>query len=74
MSVPFPAFADRLPAKLPTLRDLWLAAADAEDALRRSDQITPQLEDAASDAADALRDHLLFEHGLTAADLKRWVL
>lgn len=74
MSVPFPAFADRLPAKLPTLRELWLAAADAEDALRQSDQITPQLEDAAFDAADALRDHLLFEHGLTAADLKRCVL
>lgn len=72
-TVPFPAFADRLPAKLPTLRDLWLAAADAEDALRRSPVVTTQLEDAASDAADALRDHLLFEHGLTAADLKRSV-
>lgn len=73
MSVPFPAFADRLPAKLPTLRDLWLAAAEASEALTEADgEWSAEL--AASDAADALRDHLLFEHGLTAADLKRWVL
>lgn len=73
MSVPFPAFADRLPAKLPTLRDLWLAAAEASEALSKANGEW-SLEVAADNARRALIDHLLFEHGLTTADLRRHVL
>lgn len=68
-----PAYAHLIPPPVPTLRDLWLAAAEASEALSEANGEWA-LEIAASDAADALRDHLLFEHGLTAADLKRWPL
>lgn len=73
-------FADRLPTREPSLRDLWLAAADAADAISRgyssdlSEYEMDRLEDARSDAEHALRDRLLTDHGLTTADLKRNVL
>lgn len=73
--------AEILPHRVPTMRELWLAAAEASEALSHycravdldGDELT-RLEDAAHDAEHALRDHLLTEHGLTTADLKRCVL
>lgn len=72
--------ADFLPARSPTLRELWLAAAEASEAVRAGyrdnldEYEMDRREDARSDAEHALRDHLLTEHGLTTADLKRCVL
>lgn len=62
------------------LRRLWLAAADASEAVSdgyrsgQSDRVMDRLEDTAFDAEQALREHLLTEFGLTSADLKRSVL
>ncbi|QZP07802.1 hypothetical protein [Caenibius sp. WL] len=68
-----PAYAHLLPPPAPTLRDLWLAAAEASEALTKANGEW-SLEVAADEARQALIDHLLFEHGLTAADLRRHVL
>lgn len=66
-----------------TLRGLWIAAADASDALAAvcgpggqnvTDFQFNRLERAACQAEQALRDFLLTEHGLTTADLRRSVL
>ena len=82
MSAPVlrPAFAHKLYGTAPvTLRDLWLAAADASEAVSdgyrsgQSDRVMDRLEDTAFDAEQALREHLLTEFGLTSADLKRSV-
>ena len=82
------AFPDKV-ATLPprpdtTLRRLWLAAADAHDAVhahlratvgeRGEDLELERRQDAAYETEHALRDHLLTEHGLTTADLARSVL
>ena len=73
-----PAFAHLIPPPAPTLRDLWLAAAEASEALdyrcKMSDDEWSRLEEAALSARQALIDHLLFEHGLNAAELRRSVL
>lgn len=62
------------------LARLWREAADASEALSHYCRVENRdldehelgrLEDAASDARQALRDHLLFSHGLTTRDLDR---
>lgn len=73
-------YADRLPAREPSFRDLWLAASDASEAVSDAyrnglgERVVDRLESAAFDAEQSLRDHLLTQHGLTTADLKRSVL
>lgn len=79
------AFADLLPPRpVSELRRLWLAAADASEALseraalpwerEREDPEWDRLQDVADAAERELRDHLLMEFGLTTADLSRSVL
>ncbi len=83
MSAPVlrPAFAHKLYGTAPvTLRGLWIAAADASDAVSagyrdgQSESTMDMLENAAFDAEHDLREYLLTEFGLTSADLKRSVL
>ncbi len=76
------AAVEALPGTRPMseLRRLWLAAADADEALSdiaaspfidREGATWDRLEDAQQDTRHALLDYLLLEHGLTTADLKR---
>ena len=74
------SLAEHRPA---TLRSLWLAAADADDAFHAvcgpnarpvTDFEFSRLQEAQYEAEKALRDFLLNEHGLTTADLRRSVL
>lgn len=69
-------------APMSALRELWLAAADAAEALRHAKaqgehelpgRSIGKLDDEAQYTEMQLRDHLLTEHGLTTADLKRSV-
>lgn len=78
----FRAAVATLPRRRDTdLRRLWLAAAEAAENFafvaadaRTTDAGFSRAEDAALDTERALRDHLLIEHGLTMADLRRSVL
>lgn len=69
---------ERLPAI--TLRDRWIAAAEASEAVSAGyrdglgEYEMDALEEERADAEQALRDHLLTFHGLTSADLKRSIL
>lgn len=75
----FSAAVETLPGKMTELRRLWLAAAEADERLSRcyvaAGYITnaefDRLEDAQQDTRHALLDHLLMEHGLTTADIRR---
>jgi hypothetical protein len=66
-----------LPRRSTELRDLALAATDASDLLGigyergASERMCVQLETHATDTRQALLDHLLNHHGMTAAEVKR---
>lgn len=71
-------FADMLPPRPKTLRDLMIEAIEASEALGKYYELPipdaheiMRLEAAASEAEQALKDHLLTEYGATTADLKR---
>lgn len=67
------------PSETPLAR-LWRNAALAQTKVERGyrdrfdEYQMDRLENERQDAEQALRDHLLNEHGLTSADIKRWPL